>query len=134
MNHHKQCSTYTTDGTKARYPAHMSTRLSINFNGSRRKAHHLHLSLGEDSRLTLWQVDGGSSYSHRCAGLDGDCLGDGLRLAVRLYLWIRSDHHGVLLVISERCRSPASSWRMILLAMFSIPAAVCFSTTLRGKK
>lgn len=93
------------------------------------KNHHLHLSLSEDCRLALWEVDRGGRYSHRCARLDGYGLGGSLCLAMSLYLWIRSDHHGFLLVISESHGSPASGRWMILLPMFSIPAAVRLSTT-----
>lgn len=92
----------------------------------------LHLSLGEDSRLTLREVDRGGGHGHRRTGLDRDGLGGGLWLAKRLHLWVGSDHHGLLLVISERRWSPSASscWRVILLAVFSIAAAVGFSTIL----
>lgn len=86
---------------------------------------HLHLSLSEDCRLTLCEVDRGSGYSHRW--LDGNSLGGSLWLAVCLHLWIGSNHHGILLVISKRQGSSSSSRWMILLAVFSISSAVCIS-------
>lgn len=89
---------------------------------------YLHLSLGEDCRLALWEVDRGSRYSHRCARLDGHGLWSSLWLAERLYLWVRSDHHGLLLVISERQASPAPSMGVILVPVVSIPTAVSICT------
>lgn len=100
------------------------------FEQQQKSNNHLHLSLGEDSGLTLREVDRGGGHGHRRTGLDRDGLGGGLWLAKRLHLWVGSDHHGLLLVISERRRSPSASSgrRVILLAVFSIAAAVGFST------
>lgn len=92
---------------------------------------HLHLSLSENCRLALWEVYRRGRYSHRCAGLDRYSLGGSLWLAVRLYLWIWSDHHGFLLVISERQGPPTPSRWVILLPMFGIAAAVRFYNTFR---
>lgn len=94
---------------------------------------HLHLSLSENCRLALWEVDRGGRYSHRCARLDWHSLGSSLWLTMRLYLWVRSDHHGLLLVISERQGPPTPGRWMILLPVISIPAAVRITTTW-GKK
>lgn len=92
---------------------------------------HLHLALGEDGRLALGQVDSRGGDSHRGARLDGDSLGSCLCLAVCLDLRVRSDHHGLLLIVSEGQGSPAPGRWEVLLCMVSVPAAVCVSCTYR---
>jgi len=94
---------------------------------SYRCKHHLHLPLSEDCRLAQREVHRGARHSHRSARLDGHSLGGSLWLAVCVYLWVGSDHHGLLLLISERQGPPAPSRWMILLSI-SIPTAVSIWT------